>query len=165
MRNKKNARQTHLYRTAFWKPLLQPLSGQGPWWKWPDSSPAKHPSLQALPRQVWSITHFSFHFSKVTPLEKFKPSTKEVINEQTWSNILPPFSFFHFHTLRRNSSLPMENLSKDGSRDFSCFSTTTWVAIPAWSHPGTQRVRKPRILRQRTNVSWVNKKNIVATHW
>ena len=111
-------------------------------------------------RQVWSINTFSISLFQGDTFGRVKTKHKKVFNEQTWSNILPPFSLFHFHTLRRNSSLPMENLSKEGSRDLSCFSTTTWVAIPAWSHPGTQRVRKPRILRQRTNVSWVNKKTL-----
>ena len=36
----------------------------------------------------------------------------------------------------------------------SRFSTTAWVAMPAWSMPGIQRTSKPCIRRQRIRMSW-----------
>jgi hypothetical protein len=33
--------------------------------------------------------------------------------------------------------------------------TTCWVAMPAWSTPGSQSVLKPRMRRQRVRMSWI----------
>lgn len=58
---------------------------------------------------------------------------------------LTTYSSFHFQISLTNSSLPMS------CRDFFCsfqsfFSTTIWVAIPAWSTPGFHKVVWPSIL-------------------
>lgn len=60
---------------------------------------------------------------------------------------LPPSTYcsFHFQTSSRNFSLPKSCL--ESPRSFtSFFSTTTWVAIPAWSQPGTHVTPRPFIL-------------------
>ncbi len=37
----------------------------------------------------------------------------------------------------------------------SCFSTTFWVAMPAWSVPQIQSVSKPCMPRSRISASWI----------
>ena len=53
-------------------------------------------------------------------------------------------SSFHFQTSLTNCSLPMSCRDTPPSL-ISFFSTTTWVAIPAWSHPGFHRTVFPFI--------------------
>lgn len=54
-------------------------------------------------------------------------------------------SFFHFQTSSMNFSLPRSWRLIPFSL-ISFFSTTTWVAMPAWSQPGFHSVVSPRIL-------------------
>ena len=49
--------------------------------------------------------------------------------------IVPPDSRLQSHTLSMNSSRPKSSLVLPSTA--SCFSTTDWVAIPAWSMPGS----------------------------
>ena len=57
--------------------------------------------------------------------------------------IVPPDSSFHFHTRATNASRPRSSLVLPSAASWR--STTTWVAMPAWSVPGCQRVSKPSI--------------------
>lgn len=54
-------------------------------------------------------------------------------------------SFFHFQTSWMKFSLPRSWRLRPLSL-ISFFSTTTWVAMPAWSQPGFHKVVSPRIL-------------------
>jgi len=54
-------------------------------------------------------------------------------------------SFFHRHTSSMNLSRPRSWRVLCVSRH-SFFSTTTWVAIPAWSQPGFHSTVRPHIL-------------------
>ena len=49
--------------------------------------------------------------------------------------MVPPDSRFQSHTLSMNSSRPKSSLVLPSTA--SCFSTTLWVAMPAWSMPGS----------------------------
>jgi hypothetical protein len=62
------------------------------------------------------------------------------------------YSRFHSQIFSTNFSRPRSYLVSLFSLQIF-FSTTTWVAIPAWSHPGTQRVVKPfiRFLKNTTS--------------
>ena len=60
------------------------------------------------------------------------------------------YSSFHFQTSSTNFSLPRSCLEMPLSF-FSLFSTTTWVAIPAWSQPGFHNTFFPFILCLRNN--------------
>ena len=68
-----------------------------------------------------------------------------------WSTISPPYCSFHAHTRSTNASRPMSRRSMPSLR--SSRSTTTCVAMPAWSMPGTQSASKPCIRARRINVS------------
>ena len=57
---------------------------------------------------------------------------------------LKTHSLFHFHTSSTNFSRPMSCLDSPFSL-ISFFSTTTWVAMPAWSVPGFQSTVRPFI--------------------
>jgi hypothetical protein len=64
-----------------------------------------------------------------------------------------PYCSFHCQTRLRNSSRPRSQ------RDFfsllrSSFSTTVWVAMPAWSVPAIQRTSNPSIRFTRARMSW-----------
>ena len=52
--------------------------------------------------------------------------------------IRPPYSSFHSQTRRTNSSRPSS--SREMPSAASAFSTTAWVAMPAWSVPQIQSV-------------------------
>ena len=65
---------------------------------------------------------------------------------------LPYFSF-HAQTRFRNSSRP-RSWRLFFSVFLSSFSTIIWVAMPAWSVPGSQSVLKPLIFFQRMSTSW-----------
>ena len=59
--------------------------------------------------------------------------------------ILPPYCSFHCQILFTSSSLPRSwRVLPSFSKMF--FSTTAWVAMPAWSVPGCQSVLQPSIL-------------------
>src|SRR5438132_1174626 len=63
----------------------------------------------------------------------------------------PPYCPFPSHTRWMNRSRP--SLSRVVPSARSCFSTTFCVAMPAWSVPGTQRVFRPCMRRQRIKMS------------
>ena len=52
--------------------------------------------------------------------------------------ICPPYCSFHCHTRRTNSSRPIS--AREMPSAASAFSTTAWVAMPAWSVPQIQSV-------------------------
>lgn len=62
----------------------------------------------------------------------------------TEAGLLHTHSSFHFQTSRRKASRPSWCRFRPCSRQ-SFFSTTTWVAMPAWSQPGFHRVVSPRM--------------------
>jgi hypothetical protein len=66
--------------------------------------------------------------------------------------ITPPYSRSQAQTRSTNASRPISCRDVPSLR--SSFSTTAWVAIPAWSKPGCQSALKPRMRCQRTSVSW-----------
>ncbi len=63
----------------------------------------------------------------------------------------PPLFAFHFQTRSTKASRP-RSWRVLPSR-WSCRSTTVWVAMPAWSIPGCQRVLKPSIRWKRMSAS------------
>ena len=65
--------------------------------------------------------------------------------------IVPPDSSFQRHTRRRNSSRPTSSFVLPSAASWR--STTTCVAMPAWSVPGTQRVLKRSMRFMRTMTS------------
>ena len=69
---------------------------------------------------------------------------KRVACWQMWD----PFSSFHSQTRPKKASRPM-SWRVFPSVLYSSFSTTDWVAIPAWSVPGTHRVWWPFMRCQR----------------
>ncbi len=68
-----------------------------------------------------------------------------------WSPMVPPDSRFQSHTFSMNFSRPRSSLVVPSAA--SCFSTTLWVAIPAWSMPGSHSTSKPCIRLRRVNAS------------
>ena len=72
-------------------------------------------------------------------------------SRRIWPRILPPDSAFHCHTRSMNASRPRS------CRDRPCLpssrSTTFWVAMPAWSMPGSHSVTYPCIRRRRISAS------------
>src|SRR5256885_14767989 len=69
------------------------------------------------------------------------------------SRIVFPVSRTNAHTRSTNLSRPRSNRvlpSLATSR-----STTFWVAIPAWSVPGSQSASRPRMRSKRINTSWI----------
>mmetsp|Transcript_34107 Transcript_34107/g.77031 ORF Transcript_34107/g.77031 Transcript_34107/m.77031 type:complete len:265 (+) Transcript_34107:2325-3119(+) len=69
-----------------------------------------------------------------------------------WVQILEPYASFHSHTFSRNLSRPRSCLVSPCSF-MSIFSTTDWVAIPAWSVPGRYRAGSPFMRCHRVKVS------------
>ena len=67
------------------------------------------------------------------------------------STISPPYCSFHAHTRSMNASRPSSRRSMPSSR--SLRSTTTCVAMPAWSMPGSHRASKPCMRARRISVS------------
>ena len=67
--------------------------------------------------------------------------------------IVRPVASSHSHVRATNASRPMS--WRLWPSEASCFSTTFWVEMPAWSYPGCQRVSKPRIRCQRISTSWI----------
>jgi hypothetical protein len=67
--------------------------------------------------------------------------------------ITPPYSRSHSQTRSTNASRPRSKRVVPSFR--SSFSTTAWVAIPAWSYPGCQSALKPRMRCQRMRTSWI----------
>ncbi len=65
--------------------------------------------------------------------------------------IFPPLCSFHCQTRFSNSSRPRSSFFLPSLP--SCRSTTIWVAIPAWSSPGSHRVSNPLMRFQRTMTS------------
>ncbi len=56
-------------------------------------------------------------------------------SRRIWAPIVPPESCFQSQTLSMNSSRPKSSFVLPSTA--SCFSTTVWVAMPAWSMPGS----------------------------
>ena len=69
------------------------------------------------------------------------------------STIREPYSSFQAQTRSTNSSRPSSWRLFPSAR--SSFSTTAWVAIPAWSVPRIQSVLRPRIRFIRTSASCI----------
>ena len=67
--------------------------------------------------------------------------------------IWPPYSSFHSQTRRTNSSRPSSCRVTPSAA--SAFSTTAWVAMPAWSVPQIQSVSKPAMRWARISRSWI----------
>src|SRR3989338_1411870 len=65
--------------------------------------------------------------------------------------MVEPYSSRHLHTSLRNSSLPKSCLFLPALASF--FSTTFWVAMPAWSVPGIHKLEKFCILFHRIRIS------------
>src|SRR3989339_1311533 len=66
--------------------------------------------------------------------------------------MVSPYCFFHSQT--RSTNLVRPRACRDDLSFFNCFSTAFWVAMPAWSVPGTQQVAYPCIRLKRTRISW-----------
>ena len=56
-------------------------------------------------------------------------------NRRICAAMVPPESCFQSQTLSMNNSRPKSSLVLPSTA--SCFSTTDWVAMPAWSMPGS----------------------------
>ena len=67
--------------------------------------------------------------------------------------IRPPYCSRHSQTRSTKPSRPSSWRSTPSLR--SSFSTTDWVAIPAWSVPMIHFTRRPSIRCLRTSVSWI----------
>ncbi len=67
--------------------------------------------------------------------------------------IAPPDSAFHRQTRSTNASRPRS--CRDLPSPASWRSTTFWVAMPAWSMPGSQRTSYPCMRLRRDRVSWM----------
>ena len=63
----------------------------------------------------------------------------------------PPDSSFHFQTASRNFSRPIA--TRLCCRSASWRSTTSWVAMPAWSVPGCHSTSLPRMRSKRASMS------------
>ncbi len=69
-----------------------------------------------------------------------------------WSRIVLPCCSFQSQISFRKASRPMSSrVSLRSAKIF--FSTTAWVAMPAWSVPGTHSVSKPDMRRCRATMS------------
>ena len=69
------------------------------------------------------------------------------------STILDPYRSFQAQIRSSKASRPSSWRSVPSAR--SSFSTTAWVAIPAWSVPRIQSVLRPRIRCIRTSASCI----------
>ncbi len=76
-------------------------------------------------------------------VKRSRDQSPEVPSRRIWFVIVEPDSSFHFHTRSTNCSRPRSRRATPSAR--SWFSTTIWVAMPAWSVPSCQSVSKPRI--------------------
>ena len=68
-----------------------------------------------------------------------------------WPRIAPPYSFFQSQTFSMNRSRPKSCLVLPSTA--SRRSTRVWVAMPAWSIPGSQSTSSPDIRCQRARMS------------
>ena len=66
--------------------------------------------------------------------------------------MVPPDSSFQRHTRSTKASRPTSSFVLPSAASWR--STTTCVAMPAWSVPGTQSALKPSIRFIRTRTSW-----------
>ena len=73
-------------------------------------------------------------------------------SRRIWFRIAPPDSAFHSHTLATNASRPRSCRDLPSSLA-SSRSTTFWVAMPAWSMPGSHSTSYPCIRRRRVSAS------------
>ncbi len=64
------------------------------------------------------------------------------------------YSSFHFWILATNSSRAKSVRLRPSSAS-TRFSTTVWVAMPAWSVPGIHTALSPAMRRQRMVMSWI----------
>ena len=67
--------------------------------------------------------------------------------------MVPPDSSFHCQIRATNASRPRSSLVLPSAASWR--STTYWVAMPAWSVPGTQRAFRPSIRFHRIRMSWM----------
>ncbi len=70
---------------------------------------------------------------------------------RSWSVMVASYSSFQACTRATKSSRLKSSRRRPSAS--SRFSTTVWVAMPAWSVPGIQRVAKPRMRWTRTRMS------------
>jgi hypothetical protein len=73
-------------------------------------------------------------------------------SRRIWLRMVLPVVSYQSATSRSQASLPIASLVVFFFA--SCFSSTFWVAIAAWSVPGTQSTESPSIRCQRTSTSW-----------
>ena len=85
-------------------------------------------------------------------MKRSRSQSQEAPRRFSCRMIVPPDSSFHFHTRWTNASRPSAWRVVPSAA--SCRSTTTCVAIPAWSIPGCQRALNPSMRFQRTRMSW-----------
>ena len=74
-------------------------------------------------------------------VKRSRAQSHEAPNRLSWRMMVPPDSSFHCQTRAVNTSRPRSSFVLPSSA--SCCSTLTWVAIPAWSVPGSQSALKP----------------------
>ena len=128
----------------------------------------KHP-LVSTPTHFWYVVQVIMHMQKYTLYFQCLSSSMRHKHTQILAHIrrwyytpkCNTYSCFQFHTSSTNFSLPKSCLLSC----FLChkdFSTTTCVAIPAWSQPGIHRVGSPLILclKKRRNVSISHWRNV-----
>ncbi len=72
-------------------------------------------------------------------------------SRRIWPPMAPPDSRFQSQTFSTNSSRPKSSLVLPSTA--SCFSTTLWVAMPAWSIPGCHNTSYPCIRLRRVRAS------------
>mmetsp|Transcript_83519 Transcript_83519/g.215090 ORF Transcript_83519/g.215090 Transcript_83519/m.215090 type:complete len:218 (+) Transcript_83519:2802-3455(+) len=89
----------------------------------------------------------------------WRDQSQEAPMRLNWSTMAEPFSSFHDQTRSRKASRPTS--FRDVPSATNCRSTSIWVAMPAWSVPGSHSVRCPYIRWKRAitssrlaNIAW-----------
>ena len=80
-------------------------------------------------------------------VKRSRPQSTESPSRFIWPRIAPPDSAFHCQTRSTNVSRPRS--WRDSPSSASWRSTTFWVAMPAWSMPGSHSTSYPCIRRRR----------------
>ena len=88
-------------------------------------------------------------------VKRSRLQSSEAPSTRCCSAMRAPYFSFHCHTRLRNSSRP-RSWRLFPSEALMPFSTTIWVAMPAWSVPGSQRQLKPLIRFHRMSTSWMD---------
>ncbi len=84
-------------------------------------------------------------------VKRSRSQSTESPRRRIWPRIAPPDSAFHCQTRSTNFSRPRS--WRDCPSAASCRSTTFWVAMPAWSMPGSQSASYPCIRLRRVSAS------------